>query len=88
MFNNLHVYYVKIQKSHDVNTVCRLSHNNKETQEHILRECDEIVRPYGKIQLYKIFEDKTESLTAILDNVLKIEDNLKNLNQQSMSYSD
>ena len=70
-----------------MNLLWRFCNKYNETQEHILQDCTKIKRTKGKIDYNKIFEEDTEPLKEIADEIIKIEECLKEQQLHSMSSS-
>ena len=67
--------------------LCRFCKENKETQEHIIQECTKIERTCGKTSYEKIFEENTETLKTIAEEIIKLEEILRTPNLPCMSSS-
>ena len=75
------------KKQYESNILCRFCDKYHETQEHILQDCTKIKKKKGKIVYNKIFEEDTEPLKEIADEIIKIEECLKEQQLHSMSSS-
>ena len=75
------------KKQYENNLLCRFCENHNETQEHILQDCTKIKRSKEKITYSKIFEEDTEPLREIANEIIKIEECLKEHQLHSMSSS-
>ena len=75
------------KKQYESNLLCRFCDNYNETQEHILQDCTKIKRSKEKIIYSKIFEEDTEPLREIANEIIKIEECLKEHQLHSMSSS-
>ena len=75
------------KKQYENNLLCRFCENHNETQEHILQDCTKIKRSKEKIIYSKIFEEDTEPLREIANEIIKIEECLKEHQLHSMSSS-
>ena len=67
--------------------LCRFCKENKETQEHIIQECTKIKTMSGTISYEKIFEENTETLKTIAEEIIKLEEILWTPNLPCMSSS-
>ena len=77
----------KYKKQYESNLLCRFCGKYSETQEHILQDYTKIKGTKGKIVYNKIFEEATEPLKEIADEIIKIEECLKEQQLHSMSSS-
>ena len=75
------------KKQYESNLLCRFCDKYNETQEHILQDCTKIKRTKEKIIYSKIFEEDTEPLREIANEIIKIEECLKKHQLHSMSSS-
>ena len=75
------------KKQYESNLLCRFCDKYNETQEHILQDCTKIKRTKEKIIYSKIFEEDTEPLREIANEIIKIEECLKEHQLHSMSSS-
>ena len=71
----------------ETTNLCRFCNEDKETQEHIIQECTKIKRTSGKISYEKIFEENTETLKIIAEEIIKLEEILRTPNLPCMSSS-
>ena len=65
----------------------RFCNEDKKPQEYIIKECTEIKRTIGKISYKKEFEENTETLKTIAEEMIKIEEILRNPNLPCISSS-
>ena len=75
------------KKQYESNLLCRFCDKHNETQEHILQDCTKIKRTKEKIIYSKIFEEDTEPLREIANEIIKIEECFKEPQLHSMSSS-
>ena len=75
------------KKQYESNLLCRFCDKYNETQEHILLDCTKIKRTKEKIIYSKIFEEDTEPLREIANEIIKIDECLKEQQLHSMSSS-
>ena len=71
----------------ETTNLCRFCNKDKETQEHIIQECTKIKRVSGKINYEKIFEENTETLKIIAEEIIKLEEIIRTPNLPCMRSS-
>ena len=76
--------YITGQETTNLYMFCN---QDKETQEHIIQECTRIKRTSGKISYENIFEENTETLKIIAEEIIKLEKILRTPNLPCMRSS-
>ena len=71
----------------ETTNLCRFCNEGKATQEHIIQECTKIKITSGKISYEKMFEENTETLEIIAEEIIKLEEILRTPNVPCTSSS-